>query len=1257
MTAVRDLRPYVAELALTWQARLGDVPCALLEGTVLKVDVSGFTRLSERLARFERTGAEEVNAVIDSLWTELIAEVQVRGGDVLQFGGDALAVWFEGDDHEQRAAAAALAMHRAVRARPAQQTPAGKVRLRMSAGAESGEVGMGIVGTGHRELVVLGATATAALRWEAAAKVGQTAVGEQLAHAVERAGGAVVRGAFGTVLRRVPEGPLPAHIRWQAGNPEAFLDPQVRELEAVGVPLGEHRRSAVAFLHLGGLDPVIEDRGLAAAHAQAARVADAVEEHVGRYQVCWLATDLAPDGVVFLLVSGAPRTSGDDEERLLRVVRAVLDDVTDLPVRAGMHVGRGFAGDVGHPRRRTFAVLGDTTNTAARLMGSAALGELRISDAAFEGSARDHAVTWIGSLSLKGRAQGVVTGLVGERVGSARSTPHDLPLLGRDHELADLVALVGRVARGEPGSPRLILGPAGVGKSRLVSDALEIARSVGLRYLVLQPEPYETATPFGAVRAGLRDLLGLTGTDDATQLRALCGDDAELAPLLALPLGVPIDATAASAAVDPAFVPQRRVSLLAEVLLRSADRLLTIVEDLPLIDRASLDLVDELAHRTSRPLLLLATGRELPPGWPINVDTWDLHHLRPLDDESARALVLRVAGDTPLDDLQLERVLAAAGGNPLFLRELVLWATEQDDADVPDGVEQVIAARIDRLPAARRAQLRQASVLGAYVDPGLLAAILSDPGLSRPAAWADLEHFFAPEDGGFRFRHDLYRRVAYQGLSVRSRRAIHLATARALTLQGTSDTSTLAQHLYAAEQWPAAFDASRRAAARAQEAGALGDALSLTRNALDAGRRGGADVLDLADLEEQLGDVADLLGRYELADGAFRRAAATGTDALRLQRTVKRAAVVERAGRYRLALGLLTKVERRTADPATLRAALLRRSSTLFRCARLEESRRAAQRAVDLADGSPLDRARGLLRLEMIASERGDPERFMLGAEALRAFDGLDEPRELGNLHVNLGVTMWQADDWDVAVQHYTESDAAYQRAGDRVGAAFALNNAAEILVDQGHLAQARAGFEEARRVFRASGHVLGAVATDSALGRVLARTGQTTAARELLTSAQDVLEKLASTALAADARVRLVEVALLEGSPEAVAMATACLADPAVGDGGILTVTARRYLGVAQAQEARLAEAERLLRDAASEARVHRSLHEEGSCLDHLDRLGLLTAAEQSDRDAIWERLGIAAAPDYGLGQPSSSRIVTAAGLVTTATPAGAVT
>jgi class 3 adenylate cyclase/tetratricopeptide (TPR) repeat protein len=1228
----RSLAPYAARLALTWDERAGGADVAELDGTLLKIDLSGFTRLSERLARSERTGAEELTVVLNDLWTSLIEPLLARRGDVLQFGGDALVVWFDGPEHGARAAAAADDMQRLVRERPAERTPAGPVRLRMSAGAESGRFVVGLVGREHRELVVLGPAASAALAMEVLADPGQTVLGPTLAAQVVAGGGRALRRVEGVVLRAVPaHAPLPRAEPVAGGGAPAFLAPEIREVELAGPPLGEHRRATIAFAHLGGTDRLVKAQGAAAAHLAAATLADAVERAAADMGVCWTASDLAADGVVYLLSAGAPVATEQDEERMLRAARAVVEGCPQA--RVGVHTGRVFAGDVGHPDRRSYAVLGDTTNTAARLMSRAQPGQVLASRATWERSEQDHAVTWLGPLTVKGKRTAIETAAVGPRTEATRQATHDLELVGRERELEalrdHLTALRSGAAR-----PMALLGPAGQGKSRLVAAAAAAAHAAGVDVAVATANPYESASPYGAVRGALRDLLRLSGDaqSDAARVRALVGGD--LAPLLALPLSLPLETTAAVETIDAQFLQRRRDELLGEAVAAAAGRpVLLVVEDLHACDRATLDLLDTLAMRPDAGVL--ATGRSRPDQWPAEPARWDVLELAPLDRGAARRLLLEAAGGVAVDDADLDRLLDDAGGNPLFLRELVAWVGRSPDEGLPEDLEQVVAARIDSLPPADRALLRQAAVIGPAADLDLIAEVLDDAALRRPERWSRLADFVDLVGEVARFRHDLYRRVAYLGLAVRRRRALHGAVAASWARLRDPDAAALASHLHAAQDWSGALTWARRAGTSAQQAGALADAHRLLELALDAARRAGEPADAVADLEELLGDVTGLLGRYAVADVALRRAARVGDDRTRARRTVKRAEVVEREGRYRLALGLLTRAER-TLGPAEgdplLRAAWLRRSSTLHRYGRLRQSADVARRAAEDAEraGDRLDRARALLRLEMVTSELVLPERFEVGREALAAFDGVDSPRDLAMLLGNLGVTAYETDDWDEAVHRYRDSADDYARSGDAVGRAFAVNNAAEVLCDQGHLERARADFLEARRVFRAAGHRFGIGCTASSLGRIVARAGDLDGGRALL---DEALCELADMPMfAADARARMIEVALLGRAPSAVEEADTLVADLAGADvGPVVPLTVRRYAAVARAQAGLVDDAAELLEQVLADARRERALYEVGSALTHLVHLGHV--AHRAERDDAWHRLGVVEVPSYGLG------------------------
>jgi class 3 adenylate cyclase/tetratricopeptide (TPR) repeat protein len=1266
------LGPYAARTAVDWEHRASGVPWVVADGSLVKIDLSGFTRLSERLARSELTGAESLNTVLNDVFVVLIDEILSRGGDVLQFGGDALLVWFEGVEHEVRAVAACHAMQLRMGERPAERTSAGPVRLRMSAAVASGALVLTVVGRDHRELLTLGPVATRVELLEKLARSGQvlvdTATASQLPASCVRPVTADAWRCWGAA----PGVPVTRTPMGGAGAAE-FVPPDVRTLLAAGLPPGEHRRTAVAFIGVGGTDALIASGDMAGAVERVAKVASAVDEAVAATKVAWTATDLMADGAVFLLFAGAPVAREDDEERMLRACRLVAERCSDLGVRIGAHAGRVFAADVGHPARRTYAVIGDTTNLAARLMHRAIPDTVLVTEELFTRSDRDHTVAWDETFFVKGRRRAVVAGALGSRTQPpVRRRTHDLPLVGRDREHDRLAELVDAVAAapctGDTALTLVLVAEAGAGKSRLVEDVLRNATEQGLAVLTAVASAFDAETPYGALQSALRAALGVADNSlRATErLAAFITESADLLPLLGLPLGLDLGTTPRVDAIEPQFLASRRNELLAEVLLGAAQGpLLVVLEDLHDLDGASAGLLGALARRAAPGVLGLLLSSRVPLDRVLeDADTWEELRLDPLHPKQTRRLALAAMREDALSDIDLARLVDESGGNPLFLRELVAFSATSDGT-LPASAEDVVAARIDTLDPTSRHLLRDASVGGPVMWLDDLADVLGDPTVGDPARWARLADFVAvhPVERGstagrpaaqLRFRHDLYRRGAYGGLAVRRRRELHAALADHLisTSESGSAAATIAVHLHEAQRHSEAWQWALQAARAARVSGALHDAAALYTRAIDAGSRAAKPPEDLAVVREELGDVAELIGRYEDADIALRSAARVGPPDVVGRRLVKRAAVLERLGRYRSALGLLTRAEHRlveqgaAADDTSGRTAgwtalALRRSSVLHRLGRLETAFEVAQDVAAVAELSATalmraDRARALLRLEMIASEAGWPERFDLGEQALASFDGLDQDRELARLLGNLGVTAWESDDWSAALRRYEESVEVYHRVGDVVGAAIAANNAGEILCEQGHLTAAKDVFQEARRIFRAAGHAFGVACTASSLGRVAARDGDHQRAATLLDEAHTSLTAMGSIAFAADARVRQVEAALLAGRPDTLLFAREALEAIIAADAGsVLPLTAARYLAIATARAGDLIEAERLARMTLATATETKVAHEESLALDLLAGLAVLSGRQPEPdmlekRDLLWLRLGVVATPVY---------------------------
>ena len=191
---------------------------------------------------------------------------------------------------------------------------------------------------------------------------------------------------------------------------------------------------------------------------------------------------------------------------MLRTLKAILDTPTRLTLRAGASRGPVFAGDVGAVTRRTYAVMGDTVNLAARLTGRAEPGQILASADVLEHS-RTRFETSHEPFLVKGKDRPVVAYTVGAPTGVREQALEQLPLIGRDEELQALRQAVD-AARMRQFQLVELVGEPGIGKSRLVAEVRTLA--LGFQQLETRCEAYESSNAFYAVRSLLRPLAGIT---------------------------------------------------------------------------------------------------------------------------------------------------------------------------------------------------------------------------------------------------------------------------------------------------------------------------------------------------------------------------------------------------------------------------------------------------------------------------------------------------------------------------------------------------------------------------------------------------------------------------------------------------------------------------------------------------------------------------------------------------------------------------
>jgi class 3 adenylate cyclase/tetratricopeptide (TPR) repeat protein len=1220
--------PYLPRITLDWLRSSAESRHRVVDGTMAFVDISGFTAMSERLATRGRLGAEEVTDVMSATFARLLGIAYENGGGLLKLGGDAMLLFFDGNDHARRACAASWGMRDSLRALGPLATSAGTVELEMHVGVHTDEFDFFLVGSHHRELIVAGPASLQTVEMEEVAAAGEIALSERTAAWLDaselgerKANATLLAAPPAVALTGIPPVPDVGDLDVLQCIPEALR----RHVVAEQVE-SEHRHAAVAFVRFSGMQRVLRARGTVGLTDAIAEGVDVLEEACAAHGACFLETDIDGVGGRAVLVAGVPTTAGDDEERLLRTVRAAVDAKTELPMHIGVAAGRVFAGRIGPRYRRAYTILGGTAALAARLMAKADAGAVWTTQSVVESSRTAFATVPVGALALKGKQQPVDVVAVGA-VGEARAPIERkrLPLVDRQRELPVLDAAVVPVKMGF-GSFVELIGDPGIGKTRIVEELCD--RAAGVALVATACEQYEATSPYFPFRKLLAPLLGVpAGADPATNSTVLTERLAELdpelapwMPLVADVLDVPVLATQETEDLQPSFRRARLNGVVESLLTKLlGETTLILFEDVHWMDEASSDLLRHLGSRvSSKPWLVCSTRRPVAGGFVAAEGTPPVPalslRLDPLPEADAHELALAAAADASLEPEELAAITGRAGGNPLFVQELVASRrAEAGPAEVlPESVEAVLTARIDNLAPYDRALLRWASVLGPTFSGDLIARVLEgDPDAALDSeSWDRLSEFVERDPyvaGSFHFRHALIRDAAYEGLSFRRRRELHgrvAAVIRATTADEDEAAETLSLHFSLADEHGDAWRYSLRAAARAASKFANADAAEFYRRALDAARS--LPTLarsDVGAVWESLGDVLELGGEYEDARLAYKNARGHfrgGADAL-CRVYLKEGRLRENEGHYSEALRWYSR-GLRVADELsggartlhTLRLSL-GYAAARFRQGAMRDCVEWCTRVVDgaRASGALAELAHAYYLLHLAYTSMGSPERAQVRDLALPTYEELGDLLGQANALNNLGIEAYYEGRWEEALTYYERSRQARVRIGDVVGAATIANNIAEIYSDQGRLDEAREVLLEVRDTCEAAGSRLMSAVAASNLGRAAARAGRHAEAQELLAGALVALREIEAASFVFETHVRIAEAAVLAGDADSAFSAAEAAAAASAASTPAARALLHRVRAQAHLQRGAVSEAERELEQSLEVARGSDAVYE----------------------------------------------------------------
>jgi predicted ATPase/class 3 adenylate cyclase len=542
----------------------------------------------------------------------------------------------------------------------------------------------------------------------------------------------------------------------------------------------------------------------------------------------------------FLAFFGAPIAHEDDPQRAVRAGLDIIHDLgpfreriereygLDFNVRVGINTGPVVVGDIGSDLHLEYTAMGDAINLASRMEETAEPGTVQLADSTYRLVAPLFDWEALGRVQVKGKGEPVVAYRpLGpkEHPGRIRGIEGlESPMVGRSREFVSLLGDMNSLEEG-PGKIVFILGEAGLGKSRLISELKgEWSKLVPdeSKWLESQAVPYERSRPYSLFERPIRDALGIEPDDSPAVKRERIEKGLEAFPeekrdLLS-------QAVAALIVRDEAVEEQ---PLQGEALKRALHDLLLsecetnasggpfayIFDDLHWADPASSELIGSiftLAHEY--PVLFLAAMRphREAPGWRLKLQAAEKHaslyreiDLAPLSEDDSEALIDNLLAISDLPGRLRELILEKAEGNPFFVEEVVRslidsGAVARDDTGarwqaagpigeitIPDNVQALLISRIDRLEREARRTLQLASVIGRTFYERVLDYIndrVSD--LARQLESLQRAEMILAAAGypemAYRFRHELTRDAAYGTILRRERRAYHRRVGQAI---------------------------------------------------------------------------------------------------------------------------------------------------------------------------------------------------------------------------------------------------------------------------------------------------------------------------------------------------------------------------------------------------------------------------------------------------------------------------------------------
>jgi class 3 adenylate cyclase/tetratricopeptide (TPR) repeat protein len=645
---------------------------------------------------------------------------------------------------------------------------------------------------------------------------------------------------------------------------------------------GERKQVTVLFCDLAGSTAIAARLDPEEYHDLLERYVKLAIEEI--YRLEGIVNQLAGDGLMALF--GAPIAHEDAPQRAVRAalgIHAALHRLNErlrgergrthaieLQARIGINTGPVVVGTVGNDLKMDYTAIGDTTNLASRLESLAQPGTVLISDATSRLLRDAFTLRAVGPFTVKGKREPVAAY---EVLGvAAATTPlalapgrHLTPLVGRSAELAQLIACAQQL-KANFTQAVAVIGEAGSGKSRLIYEFKARLAGESAVFFEARCSAWNQMIPYGPWIAMLKQYFDLAADEPsesaaaklARKLRDFDPSLDVMYPYIARFLSLPV----AGEDLPADDLTRQTFEAIGALIIAESERtpVIMVMEDLQWIDQPSREMLDVAVNEMGRKriLLLVSHRPDFQLAWRTHAAYTQLH-LRRLTPANITDVVRSVAGG-PLPPELEQLILTKAEGNPFLAEEVTRSLLEEgnlaqdggthmltrpvDEIRIPGTVQEVIAARLDRLGAEAKRVLQVAAVLGRQFSRDQLAQLLADDGIDVARELEELErrgvihrkNLFSNDE--YRFGESVTQEVAYEGLLLKQRRQLHERIGLMLEAGGgeasTERLALLAHHFARSDNREKTMTALLQAARAAEQVPAFSSAARFYREAWSA---------------------------------------------------------------------------------------------------------------------------------------------------------------------------------------------------------------------------------------------------------------------------------------------------------------------------------------------------------------------------------------------------------------------------------------